>query len=87
MSIELYVVTPEGVLVETQIESMVVPGTEGEFGILPGHEPFLAPLQAGELRYEAEGGTRIVSVASGFVEVTAERVTVLAQGAVSETDT
>ena len=78
MPIELSVVTPERTVVETPVDSVVAPGSEGEFGVLPSHEPYLAPLKAGELRYTEGGTTHSISVASGFVEVTQERITVLA---------
>ena len=78
MAIELSIVTPERTLVECQAESVLAPGSEGEFGVLPAHEPYLAPLQAGQLRYEQAGQQHEVSVSGGFVEVTQERVTVLA---------
>ena len=57
---------------------MEAPGSEGEFGVLPGHEPFLAPLGAGELRYTDCSGSLSVRITGGFAEGTGERMTVLA---------
>ena len=81
MSIDLSIVTPERTLVEQPVDSLVAPGTEGEFGVLPGHEPFMAPLRAGALHYEADGDTLWFAVSGGFVEVTGARITVLARTA------
>ncbi len=81
MSIDLSILTPERTLVEQPVDSLVAPGTEGEFGVLPGHEPFMAPLRPGELHYEANGDTVWFAVSGGFVEVTGARITVLARTA------
>ena len=78
MALRLSIVTPERPVLETDVESVEAPGSEGEFGVLPGHEPFLAPLGAGELRYTEASGSHDLSITGGFAEVTGERVTVLA---------
>ena len=78
MSFEFVVVTPERPVVDARAESVVVPGAEGEFGVLPEHEPFLAPLVAGELRFTTEEGTHSLRITGGFAEVSQERVTILA---------
>ena len=74
----LVVVTPEAPLVDTEVDSVEAPGSEGEFGVLPGHEPLLAPLAAGELRYKVGGSTQTLEIKGGFAEVTSDAVTVLA---------
>jgi F-type H+-transporting ATPase subunit epsilon len=51
----LEVVTPDKVLVSREVDTVVAPGTEGEFGILPGHIPFLSGILPGELRPTARG--------------------------------
>jgi len=79
MAIDLHIVTPERTLVDCVVESVVAPGAEGEFGVLAGHEPFLAPLQAGEIRFRVEAEERAIRIGGGFAEVTQSRVTVLAQ--------
>ena len=79
MALALSIVTPAGRVVETETDSVVAPGAEGEFGVLPEHESFLAPLRAGVVRYDA--GSAGVAVSSGFAEVTGERVTILVQSA------
>ncbi|HIC85354.1 MAG TPA: F0F1 ATP synthase subunit epsilon, partial [Desulfobacterales bacterium] len=56
---ELYLelVTPERVLVSQKVETVVAPGSLGEFGVLPGHIPFLSGIVPGELRFTADGKT------------------------------
>ncbi len=79
MRIELSIVTPAGAALETEVDWVVAPGAEGEFGVLPEHETFLAALRPGVVRYSS--GTGRVAVSSGFAEVTGERVTLLVQTA------
>ena len=81
MPFQLFVVTPARPVVDCAADSLVAPGAEGEFGVLPGHEPFLAPLQAGELRYETGGRRQSLHITGGFAEVTGTRVTILADAA------
>ncbi len=78
MSLQLSIVTPEGTLVDLAVDSVLAPGAEGEFGVLPAHEPYLTSLQAGEVRYVVGGQSQSVGIGGGFAEVTQERVTVLA---------
>jgi F-type H+-transporting ATPase subunit epsilon len=75
----LEVVTPDRALVAEQVDEVQLPGTEGYFGVLPGHTPLLATLQVGELWYRIGQEKFYLAVAFGFVEVLPERVTVLAQ--------
>jgi F-type H+-transporting ATPase subunit epsilon len=84
--LHLEVVTPEKVLVSREVDTVVAPGTEGEFGILPGHIPFLSGILPGELRYEAEGKKEHMAVAEGFAEVSSDRVSVLVDAAEKATD-
>ena len=72
-------VSPERILLSEQVEMVVVPGTEGNFGVLPGHTPLLATLQVGELWYRVGQDKHYLAVAFGFAEVLPDRVTVLAQ--------
>ena len=80
MPVALSIVTPSGAVLETDAGWVVVPGAEGEFGVLPGHESFLAPVRAGVVRCDQGSGR--VAVSSGFAEVTGERVTILVRHAV-----
>lgn len=75
--LHLEVVTPERVLVSREVDTVVAPGNEGEFGILPGHIPFLSGISPGELRYEADGKKEFMAVVEGFAEVSDDRVSVL----------
>ncbi len=77
MPIGLSIVTPAGPFAELEVDSVVLPGEVGEFGVLPAHERFLTSLNAGVLEYVAAGERQRLNVSSGFAEVTGERVTVL----------
>jgi F-type H+-transporting ATPase subunit epsilon len=76
-------VSPERLLVSEPVDMVVVPGAEGDFGVLPRHAPLISTLRPGVIRVFAgrEVKERIF-VAGGFAEVTAERCTVLAEEAV-----
>jgi len=81
MPLRLSIVTPTRPFVETDADSVVAPGSEGELGLLPGHAPLLATLKPGVVRYTGGGRTARVAIGGGLVEVTQERVTVLAPSA------
>ncbi len=81
MPFKLVVVTPERVVSDEAVDHVVVPGVEGEFGVLPAHETFLSALDAGIVRYDVGGRTQRLAVSAGFAEVTGEHVTVLARTA------
>ncbi len=78
MSINLIVVTPEGEAFSEPVESVVLPGAEGDFGVLAEHARFLAPLKAGPLEIKLENGhTEWAGVSGGFAEVSGDQVVVL----------
>ena len=77
--IALEIVTPDRALVTAQVDELQLPGSEGYFGVLPGHTPMLATLQVGEMWYRIGPEKHYLALAFGFVEVLPERVTVLAQ--------
>jgi F-type H+-transporting ATPase subunit epsilon len=77
--INLEIVTPDRILVTTQVDELQLPGTEGFFGVLPGHTPMLSTLQVGEMWYRIGQEKHFLAVAFGFVEVLPDRVTVLAR--------
>jgi F-type H+-transporting ATPase subunit epsilon len=77
-SLTLEIVTPEQSLVTDHVDEVQVPGSEGFFGVLPGHTPFLATLAVGQLWYRKGGQRFYLSVAGGFAEVLPDRVTILA---------
>ena len=75
----LEIVTPDRALLREEVDEVVVPGSQGEFGVLPGHTPLLSMLKIGELWYRQGQEKHFLAVAFGFVEVLPDRVTVLAQ--------
>ena len=78
MSLNLIVVTPEGEAFAELVELVVLPGAEGDFGVLENHARFLAPLKAGPMEIRLEGGrTEWAGVSGGFAEVSGDRVVVL----------
>ena len=77
----LEVVTPERVLVSQEVDAVVAPGTEGEFGVLPGHELFLSGIVPGELRYTSGSVEGSMVVTTGFAEVSNDKVSVLVDAA------
>jgi F-type H+-transporting ATPase subunit epsilon len=78
-SLTLEIVTPDRALVAEQVDEVEVPGSDGYFGVLPGHAPLLASLQVGELWYRKGQEKFYLAIAFGFVEVLPDKVTVLAQ--------
>jgi len=82
--LEFELVTPERLIFSEMVEMVVVPGTEGNFGVLPGHAPLISTIRPGMIEiYERQSVTRRIFVVSGVAEVTAERCTVLADEAAS----
>lgn len=77
--IDLEIVTPDRLVVRERVDELQIPGSEGYFGVLPGHTPLLAALAVGELWYRQGSQKRYVSIANGFAEVLPDRVTILAQ--------
>ena len=73
----LEVVTPEKSLISQEVQTVVAPGSLGEFGILEGHIPFLTGIMPGEIRYVSEEKKEYVAVTSGFVEVHDNKVSIL----------
>jgi F-type H+-transporting ATPase subunit epsilon len=77
-------VTQERLVLSEMVEMVVIPGTEGNFGVLPGHAPLISTIRPGMIDiYEGQTVTRQIFIVSGIAEVTAERCTVLADEAVS----
>jgi F-type H+-transporting ATPase subunit epsilon len=77
-SLELEIVTPEGLLLREPVDEIIAPGEEGYFGVRPGHTPMLATLGMGELSYRRGGAWHRLSCFSGWCEVLPDRVNVLA---------
>jgi len=80
--IQFELVSPERLLVSRAVEMVVVPGSEGDFGVLPGHAPLISEVRPGVIAIFENGQVQErIFVAGGFAEVTAERCTVLAEQA------
>ena len=80
--VEFELVTPEQLLLSRGVEMVVVPGAEGDFGVLPRHTPMTSNVRPGVIRvYEGGKVTEDIFVAGGFAEVTPARCTVLADQA------
>ena len=82
----LEVVTPARVMVSQEVDMVVAPGTEGEFGVLPGHVLFLSGIIPGEMRYSAGSETVSLAVTTGFAEVSNDKVSILVDAAEKGTD-
>lgn len=78
-ALKLELATPARLVVSTGADEVVVPGAEGYFGVLPGHAPLLALLGVGEVRYRSGREEHYLAVCGGFAEVSADRVTILAE--------
>jgi F-type H+-transporting ATPase subunit epsilon len=79
--LHLEVVTPARVVLEKDVDIVVAPGSEGEFGVLPGHVSFLTGIVPGELRYTAESEKEALAVTTGFAEVFKNKVSILVDAA------
>jgi len=79
-------VSPERELFNGAVDHVVVPGSEGEFGVSPNHAPVMSTIKPGALRVFDESGERRIYVNGGFADVTPEGLTVLAQEAVDLTE-
>lgn len=81
MALRLELATPIRLVVAEEVAEVVVPGSEGYFGVLPGHAAFLTTLGIGELAYRQAGRERYLAVSGGFAEVGNDKVIVLADTA------
>jgi F-type H+-transporting ATPase subunit epsilon len=85
--VEFELVSPERLLLSEQVDMVVVPGAEGDFGVLPRHAPLISTLRPGIIRvFEGRDVKDRIFVAGGFAEVTPERCTVLAEEAMRVRD-
>jgi F-type H+-transporting ATPase subunit epsilon len=80
-TIRLELVTPERLLLSEDVDEVVLPGYEGEFGVLPGHTQYLAILSIGILWYRVGSAVTRIALGGGFAEVTHERIVVMADTA------
>lgn len=81
MPLQLNIVTADRTILSEEVEMVIAPGTAGELGILPRHEPLLTTLKPGELRVLQNGAWEFLAVAGGFMQVDQRGVTVLADAA------
>jgi len=83
MSVALEIVSPEKLLLSKPVDMVVIPASEGDFGVLPEHAPMILTLRGGTIAiYEGGQVTSRLYVAGGFAEITPERCTVLANEAI-----
>lgn len=84
MPLTLEIVTPEAKVYSDTIDSVVIPTTTGEIGVLPGHIPLLTQVEHGELRVSKGAATQLLAVSGGFAQIEGDRVRVLAEYAITE---
>ena len=81
MPLQLEIVTPERLAYSDTVDAVVLPGSEGEMGVLPHHAPLLATLGIGELRIRKGGTEEAFAIVGGFVQVRPDKVVVMAETA------
>lgn len=82
--IHLEIVTPTGMIYDGDVSAVVLPGSEGEFGVLRGHASLVSSLKAGVIDIEKQDNKHeLVAIDSGYAEVNEFKITVLAKGAVA----
>jgi F-type H+-transporting ATPase subunit epsilon len=79
--VKLEILTPQGLVVSEEVDEVVCSGSEGEFGVLPGHVPFFTTLKIGMLSYKKGNASQFVFVNWGYAEVGPDRVMILADSA------
>ncbi|TAG33379.1 MAG: ATP synthase F1 subunit epsilon [Verrucomicrobia bacterium] len=84
MALTLEIVTPEARVYSDVIDTVVIPTTQGEVGILPGHIPLLTRVTEGELRVTKGGQTTWLAIGAGFAQVEGDVISVLAEQAITE---
>ena len=84
--IKLEIVTPYGLILSEDVDEVSCTGSEGDFGVLPGHVPFFTTLKIGMLLYKKGNSTKYVFVNWGYAEVGPEKVMVLADSAEKSED-
>src|SRR5438128_11697643 len=77
--LQLTVVTRERRIVDVETDEVILPATDGEIGVLPGHTPLLTALRIGQMRYRTGGQYERIIISWGFAEILPDRVIVLAE--------
>lgn len=78
---QVEIVTPERKVYESQANMVVVTGVEGQLGIMPNHIPLVTPLKIAPVTIKRDGGSDVIAVSGGFVEVRKDKVVILAESA------
>lgn len=86
MALHLDIVTPEKKVFSAAVDNVYLPGVDGEMGVLPQHAGLLTGLDAGELRYLHQGQVVTLAIGAGFAEITQEKVVVLTDMALGESE-
>jgi F-type H+-transporting ATPase subunit epsilon len=81
MPLQLDIVTPERLAYSDTVDAVVLPGSEGELGVLPHHTPLVSTLGVGELRIRKGGSEESFAIVGGFLQVKPDRVVVMAETA------
>jgi len=85
-TLKLEIVTPEAKTYSEEVEMVTLPGIEGEMGIFPMHEPLMTRIVPGEISVRKNGQDFFLAVGEGFVEITGDRVAILADMAIKADD-
>ncbi|MCS7062432.1 MAG: ATP synthase F1 subunit epsilon [Methylacidiphilales bacterium] len=85
-TLQVRVVTPDGSVLDEEVESVVLPAVEGEMEVLPGHIPMIVQVKPGELRVRREGKYYEYAIGEGFAEITGKQVSLATDTAVKESD-
>ncbi len=86
MSLQLEIVTPEKKVFSDEVESIVIPGMEGEFKIIASHTPVVTIITPGELTYTKDGVSESLAIGEGFIETSADTVSVVVDVALGESE-
>ncbi len=79
--IQLEIVTPDGVTLRKEVDSMVLPAWKGQLGVLPGHMPLVSVLRPGEMKVVIDGVEEFLALSGGYAQIGPKKVTVLADTA------
>jgi F-type H+-transporting ATPase subunit epsilon len=82
-TLKLEIVTPDAKAYSEDVEMVTLPGAEGEMGIYPLHVPLLTQIVSGEMTIRKDGRDRFMAIGEGFVEITAERVAIMTDMAIT----
>lgn len=85
-TIQLEIVTPEGVQLQTSVDELTAPSVKGEFGVLPEHRPLLAALRTGLVTYRVGGETFSVAIGPGFARVVDDKAVIITEKFIKKAD-